>query len=574
MIDPGHPFSVPMEDIASALEDRLRYGVEQPASQVFIYKSDVSTYELGRVADSISRVTGLTDAGGFSVFELTTDYRFSNNRIIWQPGGNKPKQGGRFTVEFWYREPPAGITDFNPGSVAGTILRSVAREIKLLYEQMDQAYRRGFIDIATGIALDNVVALLGVSRTPAQKARGFIQFSVKQAKSTDIVIPIGTRVADDGGREFITLSVSGSQSDAVLAAGDLTVSVPVEAVIAGPSGNVNANTITLMPTPPPGIAGVTNSDITEGGKEAETDDNLRERAKHALEQAGKATLNAIRFAVLEVPGVDDVQVLDQSVDESIPLGEVQVRYSGVAAAADVREAVESTRAAGILARLAEVNQVLIGGIVYVIPESQFDQQAIDTFSSEIADHINNLKIGDPLSLKKMNAAVYLIAGLADVAEAQLTYAHLEDPLSPGDFIDGDVTADPFFVGKTEQMHIASPPPGVLLIRKMTAVGVGPGIGNYEFTLSLQDQGEADIVFRAFTLDVTAVMVAFLQSNNQPETIGIFSVQANFAASATASVLLSTGGFDPLRHKPDVEVNFSAKAYPGIGVDDATVQISL
>jgi phage-related baseplate assembly protein len=574
MIDPGHPFSVPMEDITVALEDRLRYGVEQPANQVFIYKSDVSTYELGRVADSISRVSGLTGDGGYTVFELTDDYRFSNNRIIWQPTGKRPKQGVKFTVEFLYREPPAGITDFNPGSVAGTILRSMAREVKLLYEQMDQAYRRGFIDIATGVALDNVVALLGVTRTPAQKARGFVQFSVKQVKPDDIIIPIGTRVADEGGREFVTLPVSDTQDDAVLEAGELSTTVPLEAVIAGPDGNVNADTITLMPTPPTGVAGVNNAEHTEGGKEAEDDDNLRERARHALEQAGKATLNAIRFAVLEVPGVDDVQVLDQSVDETIPLGEVQVRYSGTTEAEEVLAAVENTRSAGILARLAEVNLVLISGVVYVIPESQFDQESIDTFTAEIADYIRSLKIGDPLSQKKMNSAVYLTAGLADVAETQLIFEHLEDPMSPGSFIDGDVITDPFFVGKAEQLNIASPAPSVSLVRKLSAVGVAPGPGNYEFTLSLQDQDDADIVFRSFTLDVTGVMVAYLLSNDQPETIGTFSVQAIFTISATASVVLSTGGFDPLRHKPEVEVNFSAKAYPGIEVDDATVEIVL
>ena len=43
----------------------------------------------------------------------------------------------------------------------------MAREFKLIYEQMDQAYRRAFIDYAQGFALDNVVALLGISRNLA-----------------------------------------------------------------------------------------------------------------------------------------------------------------------------------------------------------------------------------------------------------------------------------------------------------------------------------------------------------------------------------------------------------------------
>ena len=147
--------------------------------------------------------------------------------------------------------------------------------------------------------------------------------------------------------------------------------VAIEAVQPGPDGNVGSGAITVMPTPPPGVNSVTNAAPTGGGRAAEPDEQLRERAKHTLERAGNSTLGAIKFAVLGIDGVDGVEVLDFSRDGSIPLGEVRVRYSAGSpekVGAKVEAVVESTRAAGIHAILEAITSVLISGIFYVIPD--------------------------------------------------------------------------------------------------------------------------------------------------------------------------------------------------------------
>ena len=207
MIDPGHPFSVPYQDVITALEDSIRNGVEQPDSVRFIYKSAVTTYELPKAAYAVSRVTGLVNSK-FTIFLPGRDYTFANNRISWVHPTEHPGEGSRFEVEYTYRVRPAGLTDFNPGSVIGTLVRAVAREMKVMYEQMDQAYRRAFIDQATGVALDNVAALLGVSRNQPLKALGFVTFLRKKATNRDVTIPVNTRVADESGRIFVTTEAS------------------------------------------------------------------------------------------------------------------------------------------------------------------------------------------------------------------------------------------------------------------------------------------------------------------------------------------------------------------------------
>ena len=150
------------------------------------------------------RVSGLVGGKNFTVFRPDVHFRLGNNRIIWLHATEKPLDGGRLEVEYTYREPPAGLTDFNPGSVVGTLVRAVARELKLLYEQMDQAYRRAFIDEANGAALDNVVALLNVTRNPALKARGEVTFFRKSATNRNVPIPAGTRIEDASRRAFVT----------------------------------------------------------------------------------------------------------------------------------------------------------------------------------------------------------------------------------------------------------------------------------------------------------------------------------------------------------------------------------
>ena len=113
MIDPGHPFSIPYENLITAMEDRIRWGVEQPDRARFTFRNGVSSYELPREAYAISRVTGLM-VNNFTLFQPGVHYRFSNNRILWVHASEAPDEGSRFEVEYTYRERPAGLTDFNP----------------------------------------------------------------------------------------------------------------------------------------------------------------------------------------------------------------------------------------------------------------------------------------------------------------------------------------------------------------------------------------------------------------------------------------------------------------------------
>jgi uncharacterized phage protein gp47/JayE len=644
MIDPGHPFSVPYAELIAALEDRIRNGVEQPDQARFVFKSAVSTYELPRPGYAITQVTGMKDHKPMT-FLPDEHYRFANNRIVWTNADQRPDEGSRLFVDYTYLERPAGLTDFNPGSVTGTLIRAVAREVKVLYEQMDEAYRRAFIDVATGVALDNVVAVLGMARNPAIKATGAVTFLRKTAANNAVVIPVNTRIADEGGREFVTTQEAtippqtdefGTQSNGVVNVANKiaqligiwprtadpasttplttkdtqpkkpfgddertitladgvrptdelrirykpkSVTVAAEAAQAGPNGNVNAQAIVVMPTPPTGVTGVVNEAPTQGGRNPEPDDQLRERAKHALERAGNATLNAIKYAVLDVDGVDSVEVIDHSVDEAVPLGEVRVRYAAGnvdKVREDVRQAIERTRAAGIVARLEVITQVVISGTFYVIPDLSVPATALATFRSAIVNAIQALTIGDPLSVRRLNALAYQVPGLSDVAEAQLTYRK-PDPDHPGSDLVGDVS-DPFTIANTELLR-PDPDTGKLKVVLLTLFKADrPAGSKTQINLQLLDATNAAVTFKNFAIDLSITIRATLINtpDQPPERVGNFTHRVALVNSNTVALIIDKSNAPDFRaadHDPIVEVNISAAAYPGIQAAITTVDFS-
>lgn len=566
MTDLGNPFSERYEEIVDALVDRVRNGVEQTTTVRFAFEGAGTTYDLPETADDVTLLTGVRNRRPH-IFERDRDFRFATNRIIWLDAGAKPDPASRFEVQYTYRERPAGLTDFNPGSVAGTLLRTVARQMTLLYDQMDEAYRRAFIDEATGVALDNVVALLGVVRNPALRATGAVTFSRRRPGSTPVTVAAGTRVADESGRTFVTTREGDFQPT------DLAVTVPIEAVEPGPSGNVNARTITIMPTPPSGVDGVVNEAAVTGGQPPEPDDRLRERAKHALERAGNATLNAIKFAILGVEGVEGVEIADHSADDTVPVGEVRVRYSG-GDRSEVRRAMEGARAAGILARLEEIERILISGTFYLIPEPAVPPASTKPFLDAATEAINALTIGAPLSVRRLNALAYSVPGLADVAEAQLEHDRGGEA--------GQPVIDPFPVGRSELVRADEYNLSAVIVRALRVAAPRDNEPN-ELDVQLVSADENPIEWEDFSIDVAVTLRARLRTapTQPPERIGSLTKTLNFAGASTATLAITTQdvegltpGFRPDDHLSDgVRVALSAAAYPGLlAAEDASIDL--
>jgi uncharacterized phage protein gp47/JayE len=641
MIDVGNPFSRPFQSLVESLQTSLLLGVEQPATIEVLYRSGTTAYPIkraGSVSGLSNQITGFV-AGKPAVFDLGRHYTYAVGQLVWQPVDASdpaiaaswfPDDNSRLTVGYFYRDLPSGITDFNAGSVAGTLVRSVSRELKLLYEQMDQAYKRAFIDYAQGVGLDNVVALLGISRNLALPAQGEVTFSLKKAPRTDVVIPVGTRVADARGRLFkvttagvipAVVEESFSPATTVLrtsqviaslvraeikgASGGLAtvdsapgkrfgadgqtvtlaaappsgstvvlgylaktpkVTVPVLALETGPEGNLGSGSLTVMPTPPRGVdGGVTNQLPLTGGEAAEADEPLRERAKHALERAGNATLNAIRFAVLNVDGVDSVEVRDFSIDPAIPLGEVWVRFATgkPEIERDVIDIVDKTRAAGIKPRVTQVSTLTLSGTFYVIPDvAGAGRDALARYRTAVVKALGALGIGEAVSARKLVSLVFQIAGLADVGEAQLDFRR------PGDAGTTPIATDPFLIDPDEQ---ARPDDGAIRVVPLQALTASAatlaGGRTISCTVKLLDDAGTPVVFRGLKLAITASVRGKPSATpNQPlQQVAQTSGSVTFANADSAVATLAPitiPGLSTL-DAATLELLIQAAAYPGI-----------
>lgn len=155
---------------------------------------------------------------------------------------------------------------------------TVRKMIDAFSDQLSGAYADNNISASasdvtnlTGTALDNYVGSFGMARFPAKSASGLVIFSRPPAVSAtvlpDITIPGGTIVATTDSNP-ITFSV---MFNAVMPGADLSISVPVVAVVGASASNVAAGNISVISTPVTGISSVSNPLAMTGGADAESD---------------------------------------------------------------------------------------------------------------------------------------------------------------------------------------------------------------------------------------------------------------------------------------------------------------
>lgn len=155
----------------------------------------------------------------------------------------------------------------------GARFQAVASELFSLSCYSDFVLKQAFVQSATGEYLDYHAALRDMERKTAAKAYGELTFSLSEAAETDAEIPQGV-ICSAPDKPFIQFVTTES---AVIEAGELSVTVPAEALEGGASYNAGANTVTVMVNPPSGVAFVNNENAFTGGWDDESDEGLRKR---------------------------------------------------------------------------------------------------------------------------------------------------------------------------------------------------------------------------------------------------------------------------------------------------------
>ena len=168
------PYQEIVDDIMTAMVGGV---VREPI--FFDVKEDL--YPLSRPASAIRSITGLILApDGVNtvhyVFQNAVDFAFDagHNAVAWIKGGQQPADESTFYVDYFRPDSGSPLTDINIGSVTRTVSEAIGREIATVYQQINQAYRAGYVDTATGQALELVVSILDITRKTKDFAVGLV----------------------------------------------------------------------------------------------------------------------------------------------------------------------------------------------------------------------------------------------------------------------------------------------------------------------------------------------------------------------------------------------------------------
>jgi phage-related baseplate assembly protein len=163
-----------------------------------------------------------------------------------------------------------------PADVEMLLINGLAYRELLLRAQINDTARQNMVSFARGAALEYLGELVGVARLPASSALCTIEFALVDGHG-GVTIPEGLRVqSTDGKATFATIE------EKICPAGTLTVQIICAAEDPGTQGNgYDINKVNIILDPQAYLTTAQNIDVTQGGADEETDDELRERIKLA-----------------------------------------------------------------------------------------------------------------------------------------------------------------------------------------------------------------------------------------------------------------------------------------------------
>lgn len=163
-----------------------------------------------------------------------------------------------------------------PADVEILIANAFVYEMQLMCISGNQAIRQCLVHFSTGNMLEYLGELVGVQRQPASGAVCSIRFDLVDGHNA-VQIPAGIRVQSiDGNAIFVTATAID------VPIGTNSVTIPAVCGTAGVVGNgYDTGKVSIILDPQPFVSFATNIDKTNGGNDAESDEQLRNRIKLA-----------------------------------------------------------------------------------------------------------------------------------------------------------------------------------------------------------------------------------------------------------------------------------------------------
>jgi hypothetical protein len=409
------------------VDDLLTAIVGGVVNEKLLFDVKLDVYRLSREATALRSVTGTVREPSVVTgkleerpytFQQTIDYDFvAPDAVAWLPGGRRPEDNTSFFVDYLVPGSSSPLSDVNVGSVTRTLAEAIGREIATVYEQVNEAYKAGFIDTAQGTSLDLVVAILGVERKTKDFAQGLVTFFRDETSTGAVTIVAGTLLVA-GTPERPRFETTETRT---LLAGTARIDVPVRATqeFKGEVGEVPAGSISDLAVLLEGIARVSNVDATLLSGEDETDEQLRIRARAALRALSKGTQAALEQAVREQRGPKVLEIWDPNAPppRTTDPGRVSLLVEAEPKAfPGVLNAVHQVRAAGVdltlVARYVYLTVRVRGTVAANVPLAGQAKVAGDVVAA-LRAYLDGLGSREPAKGEELLKALGKVDGFAD-----------------------------------------------------------------------------------------------------------------------------------------------------------------
>lgn len=172
---------------------------------------------------------------------------------------------------------------------------------------------------AVGASLNHITSHLNMTWLKPTRARTKITVTT----SKDVVVPQAWGVETEDGKKFITLN----SSEITLKQGN--TELDVISLEVGKDNNVNSGTITKMTQVISGIRKIINNIPATGGRDLETDSELRERYFERIDRKTSFNTAGIRNYLLENTLIKKCQVIENDSDLTDSEGRLPHSYEAV-----------------------------------------------------------------------------------------------------------------------------------------------------------------------------------------------------------------------------------------------------
>lgn len=322
-------------------------------------------------------------------------------------------------------------------SVNGILISLISFVSAQVWKLAENVYNSGFVHKADGESLSNLTMNNLIERQPSQRASGFIKIT----GDPGTIVEEGFRVASE--YEFATV-------EEVEIGEEGTVLAPIESVIFGADANCGSGNINDIVTQIVGVQSVTNPEDITGGREEETDDELRTRYMQSLATGASPTVNGIRTEVLSVAGVRTATVVENlgssedsegrpghsfetyvfgGSEQDIAHAIFERRSAGVQAFGDITIEVEDDSGNSIPIGFSRAEEVEVYINIEIRTNSEFEENGRDNIRSAIIEYIggqdkdgsyfNGLQTGQDVHLTKLISIIHQINGVESVLDIQL-----------------------------------------------------------------------------------------------------------------------------------------------------------